>query len=81
MKIEKEYEAESMFLKFSFELLYEILRELYDSSYNYVKRCSLVIRYLNELILKGGVKRVSVLLVNSIDSDHFFFFFTIFYTI
>ena len=32
-------------------------------------------RYLNELILKGGVKRVSLLLAISIDSDHFFFFF------
>ena len=31
-------------------------------------------RYLNELILKGGVKRVSLLLAISIDSDHFFFF-------
>ena len=30
-------------------------------------------RYLNELILKGGVKRVSLLLAISIDSDHFFF--------
>ena len=32
-------------------------------------------RYLNELILKGGVKRVSLLLAISIDSDHLFFFF------
>jgi hypothetical protein len=32
-------------------------------------------RYLNELILKGGVKRVSLLLAILIDSDHFFFFF------
>ena len=31
-------------------------------------------RYLNELILKGGVKRVSLLLAISIDFDHFFFF-------
>ena len=30
-------------------------------------------RYLNELILKGGVKRVSLLLAISIDSNHFFF--------
>jgi hypothetical protein len=65
-----------MFLKCSFELLYEIFRELYDSSYNYVKRCSSVMRYLNDLILKGGVKRVSLLLVISIDFDHFFFFFS-----
>ena len=79
MKIEKEYEAESMFLKFSFELLYEILRELYDSSYNYVKRCSFVMRNFNELILKGGVKRVSLLLVISIDSDHMLYFFFFFF--
>ena len=32
-------------------------------------------RYLNELILKGGVKRVSLLLVISIDFDHIGFFF------
>jgi hypothetical protein len=49
--------------------------ELYDSSYNYVKRCSTVMRYLNELILKRGVKRVPLLLAILIDSDHFFFFF------
>jgi hypothetical protein len=49
--------------------------ELYDSSYNYVKECSSVMRYLNELILKGGVKRVSLLLAISINSNHFFFFF------
>jgi hypothetical protein len=48
--------------------------ELYDSSYNNVKGCSFVMRYLNELILKGGVKRVLLLLTISIDSDHFFFF-------
>ena len=49
--------------------------ELYDSSYNYVKRYSSVIRYLNELILKGGVKRFSLLLAISIDFDHTVFFF------
>ena len=49
--------------------------ELYDSSYNYVKGCSFVMKYLNELILKCGVKRVSLLLAISIDSDHLFFFF------
>ena len=32
-------------------------------------------RYLNELILKGGVKRVSLLLAISIDFDYMFFFF------
>ena len=31
-------------------------------------------RYLNELILKSGVKRVLLLLAISIDFDHFFFF-------
>ena len=30
-------------------------------------------RYLNELILNGGVKCVSLLLAISIDFDHFFF--------
>ena len=48
--------------------------ELYDFSYNYVKECSSVMRYLNELILKGGVKCVSLLLVISIDSDHMLFY-------
>jgi hypothetical protein len=53
----------------------EFFRELYDSSYNYVKGCYSVTRYLNELILKGGVKRVSLLLAISINYDHLFFFF------
>ena len=53
----------------------KFLRELYDSRFNYVKGCSSVMRYLNELILKGGVKRVSLLLAISIDFDHMFFFF------
>ena len=53
----------------------KFFRELYDSNYNYVKGCSFVMRYLNVLILKDGVKRVSLLLVISIDSDHMFFFF------
>ena len=53
----------------------KFFRKLNDSSYNYVKGCSFVMRYLNELILKGRVKRVSLLLTISIDSDHFFFFF------
>jgi hypothetical protein len=61
-----------MFLKYSFELLY-------DSSYNYVKGYSSVIRYFNELILNGGVKRVILLLAISIDSDHMFFFFFSFF--
>ena len=49
--------------------------ELYDSSYIYVKRCSSVMKYPNELILKGGVKHVSLLLAISIDSDNMVFFF------
>ena len=49
--------------------------ELYDSSFNYVKRCSSAMRYLNELILKSGVKRVSLLLAISIDSDHIYIYF------
>ena len=57
----------------------KFLREFYDSSFNYVKECSSVMRYLNELILKGRVKHVSLLLAISIDFDHiihmFFFFF------
>jgi hypothetical protein len=53
----------------------KFFRELYDSSYNYVKECSSIMRYLNELILKGEVKRVSLLLVISIDSDHMLLFF------
>ena len=53
----------------------KFFRELYDSGYNYVKRCSSVMRYLNELILKGGVKRVSLLLTISIDSNHMVLFF------
>jgi hypothetical protein len=32
-------------------------------------------RYLNELILKGEVKRISLLLAISIDFDHMIFFF------
>ena len=54
----------------------KFFRELYDSSYNYVKECSSVMRYLNELILKCGVKRVSLLLTISIDSDHIYIYFT-----
>jgi hypothetical protein len=56
----------------------KFFRELYDSSYNYVKICFSVMRYLNELILNDGVKRVSLLLTISIDFDHmvFFFFFS-----
>ena len=54
----------------------KFFHELYDSSYNYVKGCSSIMRYFHELILKGGVKRVSLLLVISIDFDHMVFFFS-----
>jgi SRSO17 transposase len=53
----------------------KFLRELYDSSFNYVKGYSSVMRYLNELILKDGVKRVSLLLAILIEFDHMVFFF------
>jgi hypothetical protein len=53
----------------------KFFRELYDFGYNYVKGCSSVMRYFSELILKGGVKRVLLLLAISINSDHIFFFF------
>ena len=53
----------------------KFFRELYASGYNYVKGCSYVMRHLNELILNGGVKRFSLLLAISIDSDHMVFFF------
>ena len=52
--------------------------ELYDSGYNYVKGCSSVMKYLNELILKGGVKRVLLLLAILIDSHHMLFLFFLF---
>jgi hypothetical protein len=53
--------------------------ELYDSGYNYVKGYSSVMRYLNELILKGGVKLVSLLSAILINSDHMVFFFFFFF--
>ena len=56
----------------------KFFRKLYDYSYNYVKECFSVMRYLNELILKGGVKRVSLLLAILIDSDNILFFFSFF---
>ena len=55
----------------------KLFRELYYSSHNYVKGYFSIMRYLNELILKGRVKRVSLLLAISIDSDHKVFFFII----
>jgi hypothetical protein len=57
----------------------KFFRELYDSSYNYLKGCFSVMRYFNELILKDGVKRVSLLLAISINSDHMVFFFFFFF--
>jgi hypothetical protein len=36
-------------------------------------------RYLNELILKCGVKRVSLLLAISIDSDHIYIYIYIYF--
>ena len=56
----------------------KFLRELYDSSFNYIKGCSSVMRYLNELIIKGRIERVSLLLAISIDFDHMVFFFFFF---
>ena len=56
----------------------KFFHELYDSNYNYVKRCSSFMRYLNKLILKGEVKHVSLLLTISIDFDHMFFLFSFF---
>ena len=56
----------------------KFFRELYDFSYNYVEGCLSVMRYLNELILNGTVKRVSLLLAISIDSDHIVFLFLFF---
>ena len=53
----------------------KFLRELYDSNFNHVKACSSVMRFFNELILKGGVKHVSLLLAILIDFDHMVFFF------
>ena len=64
-----------MFLNIHLNYYMKFFRELYDSSYNYVKECSSIMRYLNELILKDEVKRVSLLLVISIDSDHMLLFF------
>jgi hypothetical protein len=53
----------------------KFFHELYESSFNYVKGCSSVMRYLNELILNGGVKRVLLLLTISINSHHMFVLF------
>ena len=53
----------------------KFFRKLYDYGYNYVKECFSVMRYLNELILKGRVKHVSLLLAISIDSNHIYIYF------
>ena len=57
----------------------KFLRELYDSSFNYIKGYSSVMRYLNELIIKGRIERVSLFLAISIDFDHMVFFFFFFF--
>ena len=57
----------------------KFFRELYDSSYSYVKGYSSVIRYLNELILKDRVRRFSLLLAILIDFDHMILFFFYFF--
>ena len=57
----------------------KFFRELYDSSYSYVKGYSSVIRYLNELILKDRVRRFSLLLAILIDFDHMILFFFLFF--
>ena len=57
----------------------KFFRELNDSSYNYIKGCSSVMRYLNELILKGEVKRISLLLAISIDSYDIYIYIYIFF--
>jgi hypothetical protein len=57
----------------------KFFRGLYNTRYNYVNGCSFVMKCLNELILKGRVKRVSLLLAILIDSDHMVFFFFFFF--
>jgi hypothetical protein len=57
----------------------KFFRKLYDSSFNYVKGCSSAMKYANELILKSGVKRVSLLLAISIDSDNIYIYIYIFF--
>ena len=73
VKTEKEHEAEFHTFKiFIWIIIWIFFFKLYESSYNYVEGCSSVMRYFNELILKGRVKRVSLLLAISIDFDHMF---------
>ena len=64
VKIGKEHEAESHVLKIFIWIIIWNSFVSYDSGYNYVKGCSSIMRYLNELILKGGVKRVLIVISN-----------------
>jgi hypothetical protein len=57
----------------------KLFRELYDSNFNYVKGYSSAIRYLNELILKGGIKSVSCYLQSQLIMIISFFFFVLFF--
>ena len=77
VKIEKEHETESYVFKIFIWIIIwnSFVSYMTLAIYNYVKRCSSIMRYLNELILKGGVKCGSLLLAISIDSDHMIFFF------
>ena len=77
MKTEKEHEKESHVFKIFIWIIIwnSFVSYMTLAIYNYVKRCSSIMRYLNELILKGGVKCGSLLLAISIDSDHMIFFF------
>ena len=59
VKIGKEHEAESHALKIFIWIIIWNSFMSYDYNFNYVKGYSSAMRYLNELILKGGVKRVS----------------------
>ena len=52
----------------------KFFRKLYDSNFNYVKGCSSVMKYVNELILKSGVKRVSLLLAILINYDNIYIY-------
>jgi hypothetical protein len=78
MKTEKEHETESHVFKIFIWIIIWNSFVSYMTNYNYVKWCSFIMRYLNNLILKGGIKRVSLLLAISIDYDHMVFFFFFF---
>ena len=53
----------------------KFFHELYDSNFNYVKGYSFVMRYLNELILKGEIKSVSCYLQSQLIMIISIFFF------